>query len=168
MIFTILLILVAHHVIPGPLLPLQQRKDQRERLRKVTHIDYFPVYPKHPKDSVSMVGLPGMLKETASAVKAEEHTSATMSAVDVNSREIPPTAQGMGQAELVMGSSDINADEVVQHQEDLMRGNTDAIEAATEHAPQGHSMVGSTDHVESPYAYRLSFQEQSDLSMDGV
>jgi hypothetical protein len=115
-----------------------------------------------------MVGLPGMLKETASAVKAEEHTSATMSAVDVNSREIPPTAQGMGQAELVMGSSDIKADEVVQHPEDLMRGNTDAIEAATEYAPQGHSRVGSTDHVESPYAFRLSFQEQSDLSMDGV
>jgi hypothetical protein len=166
--FTILYFSVAHHVTPGPLVPLQQCKNQRDRLRKVTHIDYFPVYPKHPKDSVSMVGLPGMLKETASAVKAEEHTSATMSAVDVNSREIPPTAQGMGQAELVMGSSDIKADEVVQHPEDLMRGNTDAIEAATEYAPQGHSRVGSTDHVESLYAFRLSFQEQSDLSMDGV
>jgi hypothetical protein len=150
-IFTILLILVAHHVIAGPLVPLQQRKGQRDRLRKVTHIDYFPVYPKHPKDSVSMVGFPGTLKETASAVKAEEHTAATMSAVDVNSRDTPSTAQGMGQPELAMGSSDMNANE-----------------AATEHAPRGDSMVGATDLVESPFAYRLSFQEQSDLSMDGV
>jgi hypothetical protein len=165
--FTILYFSVAHHVTPGPLIPLRQREDQRERLRKVTDIDYFPVYPKHPKDSVSMVGLPGMLKEAASAVKAEEHTEATMSAVDVNSKEIPSTAQGMGQAEVVMGSSDFNVEEVVQQQEDLTRGNTDANEAATEHAP-GDSMVGSTDLVESPSAYRLSFQEQSDLNMDGV
>lgn len=114
-----------------------------------------------------MVGLPGMLKETASAVKPKEHTEATMSAVDVNSKEIPSTAQGLEQAEVVMGSSDINADEIVQQQKNLMRGKPDANEAATKHAPPG-SMVGSTDLVESPSAYRLSFQEQSDLSMDGV
>lgn len=116
-----------------------------------------------------MVGLPGMLKVTASAVKPKEHTEATMSAVDVNSKEIPSTAQGLEQAEVVMGSSDIkiNADEIVQQQKNLMRGKPDASEAATKHAPPG-SMVGSTDLVESPSAYRLSFQEQSDLSMDGV
>ena len=115
-----------------------------------------------------MVGWPGMLKETASAVKAEEYTEATMSAVDVNSRDIPSTAQGMGQPELVMGFSDINGGKVVQHQEDVMKGTTDANEAATEHAPRGDSMVGCTDLVESPFAYRSSFQEQSDLTMDGV
>jgi hypothetical protein len=147
--------------------PSAAQRPERETA-EVTHIDYFPVYPKHPKDAVSMVGLPGMLKETASTVKAEEHTAATMSAVDVNSREIPSTAQGMGQAELVMGSSDIDADEVVQHQEDLMRGNNDANEAATEHAPRGDSMLNPIDLVESPSAFRFSFQEQSDLSMDGV
>jgi hypothetical protein len=166
--FTILYFSVTHHVTPGPLVPLRERKNQRERLRNFTHVDYFPVYPKHPNDSVSMVGLPDMLKETACAVKAEGHTEAKMSAIDVNSKEIPSTAHDMGHAKVVMGSSDINADEVFQQQEDLMRGNTDANEAATEHVPPGDSMVGSTDLVENPSAYRLSFQEQSDLSMDGV
>ncbi len=166
--FTIIYCSVAHDVTPGPLVPFREPKDQRERLRKFTHIDYFPVYPKHPKNFVSMVGLPDMLKETACAFKAEGHTEARMRAIDVDSNEILSTAQDMRQAEMAIGSSDINAIEVVQQQEDMMRDNTDANEAAKEHAPRGDSMVVSTDLVESPSAYRLSFQEQSDLSMNSV
>jgi hypothetical protein len=65
-----------------------------------------------------MVGLPDMLKETACAVKAERQTEATLSAIDVNRNSIPSTAQDIGKTEVVMGSSDINAEEAVQQQED--------------------------------------------------